>query len=514
MFAFHHVHFTYPGQQAPALSDLNLQIQRGTFTALMGACASGKSTLAGLSKALLLPAAGEVLIAGLNTLSTDNRAEIRRMVGLVQQNPDDQIVATTVEEDVAFGPANLGLPGGEIRHRVEEALALTGLLNLRTQPVHHLSGGQKQRLVLAGVLAMRPQAIILDEVTAMLDPAGRAEVMTAVRHCRQAYDLSVLWITHLPDETLLADRLVVLRQGGVVLDGMPRDILSRQDLREYGLISARREPSQPLEKPDLRVVPRTSGRQPVLTLEQVSYTYRDSEFALKNIDLSVAAGETLLLIGASGAGKSTLLQHCNGLLRPTSGRVLLQGTDIRAQGRKGKTSRALRFQVGMVFQFPEQQLFAATLREDIAFGPRNMGLSPAEVAERVAEACGFTGLSQEILTRSPQSLSAGEKRCAALAGVLAMRPRVLVLDEPTAGLDPLTGRRLVQNLRAYQREHKAALLVATHHYAEFTDWADRGALLRDGQIVLQGRLADVLADAGFPGRPSSSSAQSFNEAGA
>jgi energy-coupling factor transport system ATP-binding protein len=236
MFILNDVSFSYGEDRFPALRNLTLSVAPGSFTALMGASASGKSTLAKLLNAILLPQTGEIIIGGLPARLPENRAAIRRLVGLVSQNPDDQIVATTVEEDISFGPGNLGLPVTETQERVEEALALLGLEAIRHREVTRLSGGQKQKLALAGALALRPRALVLDEATAMLDPAGRDEVLEAVCALRRQKALTVLWITHRAEEALRAQRLIVLRDGEIAWDGEPVGILGRAELRECGLL--------------------------------------------------------------------------------------------------------------------------------------------------------------------------------------------------------------------------------------------------------------------------------------
>ncbi|MDR1322319.1 MAG: ATP-binding cassette domain-containing protein [Gracilibacteraceae bacterium] len=236
MFALNDVVFSYGADRPPALRGLTFSAPAGSFTALMGASASGKSTWAKLLNAILLPQAGEILIDGLSTAAAENRALIRRRVSLVSQNPDDQIVATTVEEDVAFGPGNLGLPATEVRERTDEALRLTGLESLRFKDVGRLSGGQKQKLALAGALALRPKALVLDEATAMLDPAGRDEILDMVCALRRRKNLTVFWCTHRAEEALRAERLVVLRGGAIALDGAPAEILSRPDIAGYGIL--------------------------------------------------------------------------------------------------------------------------------------------------------------------------------------------------------------------------------------------------------------------------------------
>ena len=212
--------------------------------------------------------------------------------------------------------------------------------------------------------------------------------------------------------------------------------------------------------------------------------------ALQNVDLTVAPGEYLAVIGRTGSGKSTLMQHLNGLLRPTSGQVLFEGEDI--WGSKERT-RQVRFQVGLVFQYPEYQLFEETVYRDIAFGPTNMGLDQAEVDRRVRQAARFVGLSDHTLEKSPFDLSGGQKRRVAIAGVIAMEPKVLILDEPTAGLDPAGAAQILGNIRAYHREKKAAIILVSHSMNEVAREAQRLVVFRDGTIPYSGTPQEVFS---------------------
>lgn len=231
--------FSYKGEGdkvIQALADIDLTIKSGEFVMVLGPNGSGKSTLARHFNALLLPASGEVWVNGFSTRDEGNRWHIRQSAGMVFQNPDNQIVATTVEEDVAFGPENLGLPTAEIRHRVDEALRLVGMSSYRQHAPHLLSGGQKQRVAIAGVIAMRPKCLILDEPTAMLDPRGRREVLETARRLNREEGITVVYITHFMEEAVTADRVVVLHQGRLILDGIPAEVFHQQDwLREMGL---------------------------------------------------------------------------------------------------------------------------------------------------------------------------------------------------------------------------------------------------------------------------------------
>ena len=228
--------FSYEEDAAPVLEGLSLDIERGSFTAILGHNGSGKSTLAKLFNGILLPTAGRVTVNDIDTADSARILDVRRTVGLVFQNPDNQIVASVVEDDVAFAPENLGVPSAEIRERVDEALRSVGMYEFRLHAPHLLSGGQKQRVAIAGVLAMRPECIVLDEPTAMLDPIGRREVLETVERLRREHGLTVVLITHHMDECIGADRLIVMSNGKIVLGGTPRAVFSRvEDMRAEGL---------------------------------------------------------------------------------------------------------------------------------------------------------------------------------------------------------------------------------------------------------------------------------------
>ena len=229
---FENVHYTYPGDGNETLRGIDLEIEKGQFVAVLGHNGSGKSTLAKHINAILLPDEGRVLVAGIDSADEDKLIELRRNVGMVFQNPDNQIVANVVEDDVAFAPENLGVESGEIRRRVDAALKQVGMYELRQHAPHLLSGGQKQRVAIAGVIAMEPEIIVLDEPTAMLDPQGRGEVLSTVtRLCREK-GMTVVLITHHMDECVNADRLIVMSEGRIVADGKPAQVFSQVELME------------------------------------------------------------------------------------------------------------------------------------------------------------------------------------------------------------------------------------------------------------------------------------------
>ncbi len=232
LIRFEKVSFSYPGDEDESLQDIDLEIEEGSFVAVLGHNGSGKSTLAKHTNAVLTPTEGHVYVGGIDTLDEDRLLDIRRQVGMVFQNPDNQIVSNVVEDDVAFAPENLGVPSAEIRERVDSALKLVGMYEYRKHAPHLLSGGQKQRVAIAGVIAMQPRIIVLDEPTAMLDPQGRREVIATVTKLCRENGMTVLLITHHMEECIGADRLVVMSNGHIVADGSPETVFSQVELME------------------------------------------------------------------------------------------------------------------------------------------------------------------------------------------------------------------------------------------------------------------------------------------
>ncbi|HZW05241.1 MAG TPA: energy-coupling factor transporter ATPase, partial [Anaerolineaceae bacterium] len=407
----------------PALDGVSLQIHPGEFVAIIGSNGSGKTTLARHFNALLLPTAGEVIVAGLDTRHPESLAAIRRKVGMVFQYPEDQLVAATVEEDIAFGPENLGLPPAEIRQRVARAMEMTGTTELRQRAPYQLSAGQMQRTALAGVLAIEPDCIVFDEASAMLDPTGRRELLSHILSLHKA-GLTVIYITHFMEEAALADRLVVLNTGRLVADGTPASVFSQVDqLESWGvepppatLLANRLRPFFPslpasiLHPEELiaglpifpsstatnEIVAQTQPKDPAedaVAVENLHYAYgRGTPFeqpALSGVSLSIGEQTIHGLVGATGSGKSTLLQHLNGLLLPQSGEVrvgpyTLTDPDVDL--------RAVRRMAGLLFQIPENQLFETYVGDEIAYGPRRLGFEGDALRQRVRAAMDAVGL--------------------------------------------------------------------------------------------------------------------------
>lgn len=506
------------------LENLNIEIHKGGFTAILGHNGSGKSTLAKHFNAINLPVGGKVYIEKMDTTDESLLYQIRQTVGMVFQNPDNQIVATIVEEDVAFAPENMGIAPLEIRKRVDDALEAVGMVKYKKRAPHMLSGGQKQRIAIAGVLAMDPAYIVLDEPTAMLDPIGRREVMSTLKRLNKEKNVTVVIITHNMDEAVLADRVVVMDKGRIILDDVPQKVFSdveaiknigldvpqvtefAYELRKKGFnvkndilsIEDGLEAFSPLIK---NCTINREGKEkferncPVIEVQNVSYEYSpDGPFqkiALNNVNLTINKGDFVSIIGHTGSGKSTLLQLFNALAKPTSGQVLING---KSTTDKSVNLRDIRTDVGLVFQYPEHQLFEETVRLDIAFSPKNMGLSDAEIDERVKLACEIAGVHESWLERSPFELSGGQKRRVAIAGVLAMQPQVLVLDEPTAGLDPSGKKKLLDRIKKMHDEYGMTIVLVSHDMEDVANCAERVIVLNDGKIYADGTPLQIFSD--------------------
>ncbi len=522
------------------LKGVDLTIKKGEFIALLGRNGSGKTTFSKQLNAILRPSEGTVTVDEMGTKDADKLYEIRQRVGMVFQNPDNQMVAANVEEEVAFGPENLGMESDTIVARVKQALEQVRMWKRRKTAPNHLSGGQKQRIAIAGILAMHPDYIVLDEPTAMLDPKGRKEVMEALQRLNQEQEMTVILITHDMEEAALASRVILLADGQMRFDGGPEKFFGadallaemgmeaplsyrvrklidsdvfekkigdarveeatidkREKVAEYDKTGREWEASSELvdKKKNKKAEAETDEKnQALLSLQHVSYIYSPGtayeKVALDDVNLSLGKGEIVGLAGHTGSGKSTMIQLLNGLLKPTSGTVTFEGKDIHAKGYSGNY---LRSKVGMVFQYPEHQMICDTVWEDVAFGPSKQGLTGEACETRVEEALRFVDLPEKYYQASPLQLSGGQKRRVAIAGVLAMHPEYIILDEPAAGLDAAGKREIFDRIRRMSREQGIGVLLVSHSMEDLAEYADRIIVLDDGKKILDDRPAQVFA---------------------
>lgn len=507
-------HVTLRYGDSVALDDVTLEVCRGERVCVLGANGSGKSTLASVICGLLAPDEGDVELAG-HAVCTGGVPDLaayrdaRRQLGLVFQNPDDQIVTSVVADDVAFGPENLGVPRAQISARVARELRRVAMEKYAHADPSRLSGGQRQRVCIAGALAMEPAVLVLDEPSSLLDVRGRAAIMRVMGRLAAA-GATLVHVTHFMDEALAADRVVVMQHGHVALEGTPDEVFAAKNaqviealglempfearlavaLRQAGAaggaIAAPGAPSD--EKPAACA----AAAEPLAILARdLGFSYGPDAQALDGVSLEVPARATTAIVGQTGSGKSTLLRLLCGLEAADTGSLTVCG--INAATKRGR--RQVRRAVGYVMQHPERQLFAQTVAEDVAFGPRNQGLSAAEVERRVAHALDLVGLVDRR-DASPFELSGGQQRLAAIAGVLAMEPELLVLDEPTAGLDP-RGRARLRALMADLAAHGVTLLQVTHSMEDAAR-ADHVVVLDQSHVLAAGTPAEVFCPANEP----------------
>lgn len=502
-----------------AIRGINFDAGEGEFIVVAGVNGSGKSTFAKILNRLLLPIEGTVLIGGLDAMQAENIIPIRKMVGMVFQNPDDQLIGSVVEEDVAFGAENIGVPHKELVKRVEDALAQVGLS--ASMRIEELSGGGKQKVAIAGVLAMKPRCIVLDEATSMLDPKSRRDVLQLMKEL-QKQGITIILITHLMEELLLADWIYVMHQGRLAMKGSREAIFAHPEkLREFGLelpmtvqlahalvkcgcvrtkdlfsieaIAERIYKEHPyafLKEKTMEPAPagkKAKALSQAIVLQHVHLNYGENPI-LTDVCCSIEKGSYTAIIGPSGAGKSTLLQMIPALISPTDGNIYVDGLEVTDAS---ADIAALRKKIGFIFQYPEQQLFAKNVYEDVVFGPRNVGISEVEAEKRAYEAIQFVGLPQDVYDLPMDKLSGGQKRRVALAGVIAMQPDYLILDEPLAGLDPVGKKKMLDILRALHRDAGITVVVVSHDADAVVEDAEQVLYLQDGKILEYGTPADV-----------------------
>ena len=513
LISIHNLHYrpnSFPPDKPDILKGIDLEIEKGSFTAIIGRNGSGKTTLIKHINGLLSPSKGKVKVAGLDTGEIKNHPELRKMVGMVFQNPADQIVASTVEEDIAFGLENLNLPPEEIHERVNKQLAEAELLREAKRPPHLLSGGQIQRLALAGVLARRPEIILFDEPTSMLDPITRRAFLDRLSNLHN-HGMTIIYITQHMEEAFLAEKVVVINDGKIKLVGKPEEIFQKERiLYEIGLDipeSAKfaqlfRElgwdipeniftpntlletlPTYQKTKAPKKTSPsQESSRQPIIKVENVHYTYLAgtplAKNALTGADLTVNRGVIHGLAGTNGSGKSTLLQHLNGIYRPNEGSVIVENLDV---GDLKTPLIEIVKKVGLVFQNPETQFFEVFVGDEIAFGPKQFGFDDIRV--RVKKAMALVGLDFEAFKdRRLETLSGGEKRKVALASTLILDQDILLFDEPTAGMDPQSRDELLSLFTQLQEEGKT-ILIASHRLDEIAQITVDLSFMKSGQVL-------------------------------
>ncbi len=543
LITFDDVSYRYLGSKRYVLQHLNLAIHGGEFVTVLGENGAGKSTFCQTLNGVIPLSRGGRMRGCIRVDGRDTQkctvADLAQKVGIVLEDPEAQLFTTSVLSEVAFGPENLGVDPEEILRRARWALEVVRLSGYEDHPPTALSGGQKQRLAIAAALTMQPDILVLDEATSQLDPVGTVEVFSVVRELNQRYGMTIVMATNKGEEVAqFCDRVLVLHKGELVGQGTPREIFADPALFEQVVIRApqvcqlahylaeralpladlpitldegKREvvqlmagapapgPSQEETEPVASSPPSPSGatgcaaggawnsREVAVLVDDLAYVYEPQGVgALKGVSFAVRRGEFVSIIGQNGAGKTTLLKHVVGLLLPTEGRVIVDGVDTRQT-----TVAELTTRVGFVSQNPDQQLFAQTVEEEVAFGPRNLGLGEDEVKERVDLGLRMAGL-EAFRQEFPPALAKGDRAKVVMASVLAMQPRIIILDEPTTGQDYRGSHQIMQIAQRLHAEG-CTVLVVTHDMALVAEYAARTIVLGQGEILLDDTTARVFA---------------------
>lgn len=515
--------FRYKDQKDKnAIENINLDVDKGQFIVIMGPSGAGKSTLANCLNGLVPhfirgKYEGEVLIDNKNAKSNpvSKNAE---SIGLVFQDFEAQLFSTNTRLEVAFGPENFSVSRDEMSKRIEKVLKIVKLEGFEDRQPSTLSGGQKQRLAIGSVLATQPKIVCMDEPTTDLDPLGKLGIFNIAKELHESGELTLLIIEHETEEALFADRLIIMENGKIIRDGRPEDILREVELTDgIGIMSLQvpkyfkeatglKQEELPLTPDEgikklkelgieinsekyTRLLKEDDEREArygevVIDVKNLEHTYPNGNRVLKGIDLQVREGEFLAVLGHNGSGKTTFVKHLNGLLIPTSGSVVVNGKDT-----KNTSIFEIGKEIGYVFQNPDHQIFADTVYDEVAFSPKIRGCSKEEIDERVKEALKSVDM-EGYEKEDPFSLTKGERQRIAVASILSARPKVIILDEPTTGLDYKEQRRMMELVKKLN-ESGHTIIMITHTMWVVAEYAHRVAVIKDGLMTMYGKTREV-----------------------
>ncbi len=487
--------FRYNSRKEPAIQEINLSVNPGEVMLIAGSSGCGKTTLMRCVNGLIPNAYhgdldGGIRLYGQSVLDME-MAEISQKVGTILQDPERQILGTYVLNDVAFGLESLGLPRDEILLRVDQALERMGILHLRDRETFGTSGGEKQKIALAGVLAMNPKILLLDEPLASLDPASAHEALQIFRQLADE-GLSVVIVEHRVEDVFAIEpeRVVYMDEGQITYQGGREGLMQVVDYTRIKLpaeVVFTRAKNDPPPEFEPAVVKTEDNSEELVKFDGVHFRYdEDLPFVLEDINFTIKKGDIIAILGHNGSGKTTMVKHALGLLKPTKGVVLLEGQET-----KTITIATAAKSVGYVFQSPSQMLFAPTVADELAFGPKNLGYSKDEVRDNVQWAIQTVNLSDEMES-PPLALSFGQQKRISIAAILAMRSRLLMMDEPTAGQDYWNYRSFMDSI--LQMPGFEAIVFITHDLDLALTYANRIIILYDGQIVADDAPEEILLD--------------------
>ncbi|MEM0123713.1 MAG: energy-coupling factor transporter ATPase [Conexivisphaerales archaeon] len=515
---------SYGMEKEPALEGINLDIEEGEFVLLVGRTGSGKSTLLNAINGVIphvieANVEGTINVFGIDSQTTEMK-DIAKMVGTVYQVPEDQIFALVVEDDIAFGPENMAVSPSEISSRVEWALKEVNLLNERRSPTFLLSGGQKQRLVIGGALAMRPKLLILDEPTSMLDSLGTEEVFGTLKRLRDEYGITIIMAEHKVERVLgLVDRLILISDKKITIDAPIREALMR-NIESFGIeepqIAALHKSINPTSKVapinvdefinmnlsiaeemqnknlpflDPDTMPLNDGENAV-EFDDVWFKYeRSNEFTLRGINFKIRNGESASIMGPNGSGKTTALRLVTGLQKATKGKVLINGKDA-SRLRMGDIAKI----VGYVFQDPDQMILNTSVISEITFSPRLRGEDKSKVEKKAEELLRMFSL-YSYKDETPHRLSVGQRRLLTICSVLINNPAILLLDEPTRGLDKRSGEEVLSYIKDLNKNFKITLIMVSHNVKQAADYSNKAIVFYDGKVAVEASPREAFSQA-------------------
>lgn len=525
---FEHVSYTYPGADIPAVRDVSFSIEEGEIVLVTGPSGAGKTTLCSMLNRIIPESyggeiEGKIYIKGAD-ISKYTIGQMAFISGMLFQDPSGQLTCATVEDEIAFGPENKGLPVDTINALVDKYAGYVSMEKLMRRPPQALSGGQQQSVAYASVLAMEPEIYVLDEPTSNLDPLGSDLVFRLMEKVAGDMNKTAIIVEHKLEKIIdLVDRIIVMDKGGVVFNGKPVEVLHHyQELMEIGVVApqmnqiinllsdhglaslspttcfedAVRElkaalPAKlPLDKMKETAAGFTNPpayNKPIIEIRDLHFGYTPEVEVLHGINLDVYEGEFLSIVGQNGSGKTTIVKHFNGLHKPTSGTVRVKGVAT-----SDSTVAKLSQSVGYCFQNPDHQIFSSVVKDELCYGPKNLRWPQQEIEESVSEVGRFLKI-EDLFDQNPYNLSKGQRQQIAVAAILAMKPDVLVVDEPTTGQDPRQSHEMMDMVKWLNTELHKTIVVITHDMSIAAEYSDRIVVMHSGQVIAQGIPREVFA---------------------
>lgn len=525
---FENVTYRYPGAEKPAIENVSLEIKIGETVLLTGPSGAGKSTLCYMLNGIVPHSfegelQGDIIVNGVNTKER-TIGELAFISGMLFQDPNGQLINPTVEDEIAFGPENKGLPVEKINASIDKYINYVNMGNFRKRSPQALSGGQQQSVAFASVLSMEPEIYVLDEPTSNLDPLGSDLTLKLMDKIANEAHKTVVLVEHKIEKVIdFVDRIIVLNDGKIVYDGSPKAVmLNYERLNKIGvmapqltqmlsIIKNRNLPSieirtnfdeslhelrKALNGKELNINKETEEKgfkkfrtfhKKAIEVQDVHFSYVPETEILHGINMTVYEGEFLSIVGQNGSGKTTIVKHFNGLLKPTSGHVLIFGEKT-----SDHTISYLSTKVGYCFQNPDHQIFSSRTWDEIAYGPKNLGVRDSEIKEVVEKVSKILGI-EDLLEENPYNLSKGQRQQVAVASILAMSPDVIVVDEPTTGQDPRQSREMMDLMKSLNEEYDKTIVVITHDMNIAAEYSDRLVVMHSGNVLVEGTPREVFA---------------------